>query len=148
MRTIITIVSLLICSLSFTNLSARDGHRIVTKVANVVELLEDDHDQTVASIQIDQLTKSSVTRTYTRTLYSGNTYIATAVGDANFTDVDLTVYRKQNGQWVQVDKDADSSNTAIVQFRCNSNCEYKFEVKAYSFASGSTVGYYGFILSY
>ena len=54
-----------------------------------------------------------------------------------------------NGKFtLEVDKDADTSNTCVVIFDCKQSGDYKFEIKAYKFASGSTMGYYGFVLSY
>lgn len=128
--------------------TAGDGQKIVRKVLSNVELLEDNYNETIASIQIDQLTTTTKTRTYTRYLYSGNSYTAVTVGDDNFTDVDMVVYRKSGSSWIEVDKDADTSNTSVVIFECKQSGDYKFEIKAYKFASGSTMGYYGFVLSY
>lgn len=127
---------------------AGPGKRIMNKVTQVVELLED-KDETIACIMIDQLTKSSESRSFTRTCYSGNTYTAVAIGDANFSDIDMVVYRESSsGGWIQVGKDTDTSATALVGFDCNSTGKYKFEIKAYSFSSGSSSGYFGFALSY
>ncbi len=128
--------------------TAGDGQKIVRKVLSNVELLEDNYNETIASVQIDQLTTTTKTRTYTRYLYSGNSYTAVAVGDDNFTDVDMVVYRKSGGSWIEVDKDADTSNTCVVIFDCKQSGDYKFEIKAYKFSEGSTMGYYGFVLSY
>lgn len=127
---------------------AGPGKRIMNRVLQVVELLED-NDETIASVMIDQLSNSSKSRSYTRTCYSGNTYTAVANGDANFSDIDMVVYRESSsGNWIQVGKDTDTSSTAVVGFDCNTTGKYKFEVKAYSFSSGSSNGYFGFVLSF
>lgn len=141
---------LLLALVSFVSLHsyAGPGKRIADIVAATIEYLEDE-DLTIASVMIDQLSKSSDTRSYTRKLYKGNDYSAVATGSSSFSDIDMTVYRKSSsGDWVQVGKDIDSSNTCIVDFKCEITGDYKFEVKAYSFSSGSTNGYFGFILAF
>lgn len=143
----LVMTALLLCAGTQTA-TAGDGQKIVRKVLSNVELLEDDYNETIASVQIDQLTTTTKTRSYTRYLYSGNKYTSVAVGDDNFTDVDMVVYRKSGSSWIEVDKDADTSNTCVVIFDCKQSGDYKFEIKAYKFASGSTMGYYGFVLSY
>ena len=140
-------IALLLILVSPSTASAGWGKRIADKVAELVDYLES-NDETIASIMMDQLSTSSNTRTYTRKLYSGNEYTAVAVGDSRINDTDLVVYRKSGGSWIQVKKDADSQNTAVVTFDCDYTGEYKFEIKAYSFKSDYTNAYFGFILSF
>ncbi|MBQ9640410.1 MAG: hypothetical protein IJV06_02435 [Bacteroidaceae bacterium] len=126
---------------------AGDGAEIVEKVERQVLLLEA-FDKTIASVMIDQLSSTSDTRTYTRTLYRGNTYKVVAAGDDHIKDTDLVVYRKSGSSWVEVKRDTDSSNCAVVSFDCNVSGEYKFEVKAYSFEPGYKNAYYGLIIAF
>jgi len=133
---------LLMIAVPCSNVSAKGVEDVLSKIKATVALWEI-VDYTVANIDIDQLSKNSDTRSLTRKLYSGNKYQIIAIGDRNFTDVDLTVYKKVNGSWVNVGKDVDTSNVAIVELDCSYSTEYKFEVKAYSFAAGSGTGYYG-----
>lgn len=132
---------------SFTA-SAQSGLPIMRRVKEIVGLLEDDNDETIAAIQVDNLSQSSNIKTYTRTLYSGNDYTAVAAGDNRIHDTDLVVYRRSGDSWVEVGRDADVSNTAVVNFHCSSTGDYKFEIKAYSFESGYSYGFYGFVLSF
>ncbi len=141
------VAALLLTDASFSA-SAQSGIPIMRRVRELVSLLEDDNDETVAAIQVDQLSQSSNIRTYTRTLYSGNDYTAVAAGDDRIHDTDLVVYRRSGDSWVEVGRDADTSNTAVVTFHCSSTGEYKFEIKAYSFESGYSYGFYGFVLSF
>ena len=123
------------------------GTEVVEKVKRQVALLEA-MGNTIASVMIDQLSSSSDTRTYTRTLYRGNDYRVVAAGDSRIKDTDLVVYRKSGSSWVEVTRDVDSSNCAVVTFTCDVSGEYKFEVKAYRFESGYTNAYYGLIIAF
>ena len=143
---ILSLAFVLMCMAPSTA-SAGYGKRIAEKISNFVEYLED-QDETIACINADQLSSSSNTRTYTRYLYSGNDYTAVAVGDSRIADTDLVVYRKSGGSWVEVTRDADTSNAAVCTFKCNSSGDYKFEIKAYRFEDGESNGFYGFILSF
>lgn len=143
---IVSLAFLFIC-MAPTTASAGWGKRIAEKISTFVEYLED-QDETIACINADQLSKSSDIRSYTRYLYSGNDYTAVAVGDSRLADTDLVVYRKSGSNWVEVTRDADSSNAAVCSFKCNTSGEYKFEIKAYRFEDGESNAFYGFILSF
>ena len=134
-------------TLSVISAKADDGARIMQRVLETVQLLEE-QDKSIACVMIDQLSKSSDSRTFTRKLYYGNDYVVVAEGDAHIRDTDLTVYRKSGGEWIQVAKDADSSNVAVVNFHCSETGDYKFEVKAYSFQEGYSNAFYGLTISF
>ncbi len=149
MKRIFTILALAAAfmALSVQTANAGPAKRLVNKVIDIIETLEDS-DNTFAGAQMNQITQDDNIKTYTRTLYSGNDYMAIAIGDNRIHDTDLVVYRRSGDSWIEVGRDADTSNTAIVSFHCNSTGEYKFEIKAYSFESGYTVGLYGFVLTF
>ena len=125
------------------------GTDVAEKIARYAAIMEDVQEMTITKINSALLTKSSNSMSYTAKLYSGNKYVVYAFGDARISDTDLTVYRKSSsGEWLQVKKDADTSNLAIVSFDCNTTGEYKFEIKAYEFEEGYSQGYYGLIIGF
>jgi hypothetical protein len=147
-RVLVSVVMLL--CLSALNAYAGDGKDIVDQVGRFVEYLEGEKfEKRIGGVMIDRLNKdSNPTRSYTRTLYKGNTYVALATSGKGINDIDLIVYRKSGSNWIQLDKDTDNSDVAVVEFECTATGQYKFEIKGYSYETNITEAFFGFILAF
>ena len=125
------------------------GADLAERMFKYATLMESLHQKTITKMNSAMLSKTNNTMSYTATLYSGNDYVVYAFGDNRIKDTDLVVYRKDSsGSWVQVKRDVDTNNLAIVEFHCYTQGEYKFEVKAYEFESDYSRGYYGLIIGF
>lgn len=132
-----------------TKVWAGYGADVAEKMHTYAAIMETIHEKTITKMNSALLTKNDNTMSYTATLYSGNDYVIYAFGDARIKDTDLIVYRKSSsGAWVEVKRDQDRNNLAIVDFHCYSEGTYKFEIKAYEFEPGYTRGYYGLIIGF
>ena len=141
--------ALLLFFANANNVWAGYGADVAKKIATYVEIMESVQGNNITKINSALLTKEDNVMSYTARLYRGNDYTIYAFGDERISDTDLTVYRKNSsGEWVQVAKDADSSNLAIVKYTCTTSGEYKFTIKAYSFKAGYTRGYYGLVIGW
>lgn len=118
---------------------------IMEKSEHLVEYLEDENNMEIVRMEYDIL---SDVKTTTRVLSSGYTYFIVAFGDYRFKDIDVKVYRRSAGGWVEVEKDVDTSATAVVTVTPSYTEEYKIEIKAYSFEPGYDVGHYGLIIAH
>ena len=116
---------------------------IIRLTNELVSYIENDMNYEIVRIEFDIL---STTKTSIRTLSEGYNYTICAYGDDRFKDIDVKVYVKQNGSWVEVEKDEDVSATAVVSVTPAYTREYKIEIKAYQFDSGYSVGHYGLII--
>lgn len=84
-----------------------------------------------------------------RTLSKGYTYIIVAFADeGRVSDLDLYVYRKVNGQWVEIDHDAKTDATPIVSVKPETTGQYKFVVKVYSYKEGKDRSCWGIIMAH
>ena len=50
--------------------------------------------------------------------------------------------------WVEVGRDTDSEDVALVEVSPKEQGEYKIEIKAYKFKEGYNVGHYGLIIAH
>ncbi|MGN1260844.1 MAG: hypothetical protein ACI4UC_07040, partial [Alloprevotella sp.] len=90
--------------LSTARADERSMQPILTKGEIIVNYVENELDKEIVRIEYDLL---STTKTTTRILAKGWNYTILAFGDDYFEDIDVIVYRKSNGAWVEVGRDAD-----------------------------------------
>lgn len=131
--------------LSTAHADERSMQPILSKGEIIANYVENELDKEIVRIEYDIL---STTKTTTRILSKGWNYTILAFGDDCFEDIDLIVYRKNNGAWVEVGRDADSEALALVNVSPNTQGEYKIEIKAYKFKAGYNVGHYGLIIAH
>ena len=139
---------MLVAMLSFVSSGAyaqtmQDIHR---QGKNLIDLLVDDLDQEVVHVEYD-LIFSQPKEVY-RQLSSGYTYQIVAFSDSRVPDLDLYVYKKQGGSWVEVGKDNKTDTTPIVSISPEITGQYKFVVKVYSYADNNDRALWGIIISH
>lgn len=94
-------------------------------------------------IQVDHISRG-MTASQTYTLNGGSRYSMLALGDeGRITDIDLEVYDESGNL---VGRDNDTMNIAKVTISAPDTGRYKFKVKAYSFKSGFSDGFYALVL--
>ncbi len=117
---------------------------IMKKLSDAVTYLEDTQNQEVVNIDADIITEDGVT--YTRTLHEGWTYGIAAFGDWRISDLDITVYKNVDGEWVEVGKDNEADNNPLVTVTPSSSAEYEIEFTIYKFSGDYTAAHYGMII--
>ena len=110
---------------------------------SIIEMLEDGHDMEIVRIEYDIVSSSKST---VRTLYSDWTYTIVGFADRRVADLDVVVYRKQGGRWVEVEHDTDTDNTPVVTITPSSTAEYKIEVSVAQFHEGESAAHYGLMI--
>lgn len=139
----------LLLMLGTANASAQNSETtmqdIYEKGKGLVELLEETYNMEIVRIEFDLLFDTKET---TRGFNSKYEYTVVGFADHRVEDLDITIYRKSGGNWVQVVKDTEADNSPIVQFRPTSGSQYKIEVKAYKFAQGYSAAHYGIIIAH
>lgn len=118
---------------------------IMRDAEKIVSVLEDQHDMEIVRMEYDIL---RTTKTTTRTLSKGWTYMIVAFGDFRFKDIDVKLYRRSASGWLLVDKDDDESDTAIVSVTPEYDEDYMIEISAYKFNPGYEVGHYGLVIAH
>ncbi len=118
---------------------------IMNRAEEIVKYIEDDMNLEIVRMEYDILRTSKAT---TRYLSHGWTYMIVAFGDFRFKDIDVKVYRKDDGNWQEIGKDNDDSSVAIVYISPEQDAEYGIEITAYSFNEGYEVGHYGLIIAH
>lgn len=118
----------------------------ITAIGEVlINYVEDNLEKEIVRLEYDIL---ATTKTTTRTLAKDWTYTIIAFGDERFEDIDIVVYKKSGGAWVEVGRDTDSEDVALVEVSPKEQGEYKIEIKAYKFKEGYNVGHYGLIIAH
>jgi vacuolar-type H+-ATPase subunit I/STV1 len=113
----------------------------------IVSLLES-HDEEIVRSEYDLIHKSSPKTIY-RTLSSDYTYTITGFASSDrINDLDIVIYKKVNGEWVEETRDVESDATPVVSVKPSYTREYKIVVKAYSWKGGNEVSCYGLIVSH
>ncbi|MDH3708281.1 MAG: hypothetical protein OER04_00250 [Cyclobacteriaceae bacterium] len=82
-----------------------------------------------------------------RTLHKGVRYDLIAFGDYRVQDLDISLYRYENSQWVLVDKDRKEDSFAVLTLTPGKTEEYKIEISVYQFKSGYTAAHYGLLVT-
>lgn len=118
---------------------------ILSDADDIVKLFEQEKDMEIVRMEFDIL---STTKSTTRVLSKGWNYFIIAFGDYRFKDIDLKVYRNDNGSWTLVDQDNESNEFALVAISPEYNAEYKIEITAYSFKEGYNAGHYGLVIAH
>ena len=126
--------------------SASDMNDIIKKGQMIMALYES-QDQEVVRAEYDLIHKSP--KEIYRTLSSDYTYTITGFTQSDrVSDLDIVVYKKVGGQWVEEKKDTETDATPIVTIKPLYTREYKIVLKVYSWQSGYDVACYGLIISH
>lgn len=126
---------------------ASDMYDIIQKGQSVISLLEYLDEEIVRS-EYDLIHKNSPKVIY-RTLSSDYTYtISGFASDDRIEDLDIVVYKKVNGEWVEEARDIKIDATPVVKVKPSYTREYKIVLKAYSWKAGYNVSCYGLIVSH
>lgn len=116
---------------------------ILEKADTYVEMIEMEYEQEIVRMEFDILRDSKETFRYLTDSYE---YGIFAFGDYRIKDVDIIVYAFDGTQWVEVQKDEEENEFALLAISPENTQQYKIEVKAYSFNEGHDVGHYGLII--
>ncbi len=117
---------------------------IMEDLMDYVYYLEDSLDQEIVNIDADIITEDGVA--YTRNLHQGWTYGVTAFGDWRIADLDITVYKDVDGNWVEIEKDDEADNNPTVFITPSTTGTYKIDIEVYTFAGDYTAAHYGLII--
>ena len=120
----------------------------IIKRGQVIIALLESTDEEIVSAQYDLIHKSNPQVIY-RTLSSDYTYTLTGFAQSDrISDLDIIVYKKVGGEWVEEAKDVKTDATPIVSVKPSYTREYKIVLKGYSWQSGYDVSCYGLIVSH
>ena len=97
----------------------------------------------IVRMEIDIL---QTTKTTLRRLSSAYTYGVLVIGDYRFTDLNLKVYEKIDGNWELVVQDLDYGKEAIVFVEPDESKEYLIEIISEETADGYLGGHYGLLI--
>lgn len=117
---------------------------ILIDMAGYVEYLEDSLEQEIVHLQADIITDEG--KSFTRTLHEGWTYGVAAFADWRVADLDITVYKDVDGQWVEVQKDEQTDNTPSVIIEPSQTGVYMIELSIYEFSEEYTAAHYGMLI--
>ena len=76
----------------------------------IIKMVEDKYDKEIVHIEYDIIRES---KDITRYLSSGYEYSIVAFADDRVEDLDVGIYKKSGGRWVEVAKDTDSSSVSV-----------------------------------
>jgi len=117
---------------------------ILIDMAGYVEYLEDSLYQEIVHMQADIITDEG--KSFTRTLHEGWTYGVAAFADWRVADLDITVYKDVDGQWVEVQGDEQTDNTPSVVIEPSQTGIYMIELTVYEFSEEYTAAHYGMLI--
>jgi hypothetical protein len=113
-------------------------------MAGYVEYLEDSLDQEIVHMQADIISDEGTT--FTRTLHDGWTYGVAAFADWRVNDLDITVYKDVDGEWVEIQSDDETDNTPSVVITPSQTGIYLLSLDVYEFAEEYTAAHYGMLI--
>ena len=120
---------------------------LIKKGQLIITLLES-QDEEIVRAEYDLIHKDSPKTIY-RTLSSDYTYTITGFASSDrVEDLDIVVYRKVNGNWVEETKDTKTDATPMVTIKPTYTREYKIVLKVYSWEGDYNVSCYGLIVSH
>jgi hypothetical protein len=70
-------------------------------------------------------------------------YIVAAVGDEKVADIALVIFKKVDGSWVEVKKDQEHKNSALLEIDPSTTGEYAIDLKVTKFKDSSKTGHVG-----
>ena len=117
---------------------------VIIEMAGYVAFLEDSLDQEIVHMQADIITEDG--KTFTRTLHEGWTYGVTAYGDWRVDDLDITIYKDVDGEWVKIVDDEATDNHPTVTVKLSTTGIYLIELEVYSFNKDYTAAHYGMLI--
>lgn len=117
---------------------------IMIEMAGYVEFLEDSLEQEIVHMQADIITDEG--KSFTRTLHEGWMYGVAAFADWRVSDLDITVYKDVDGEWVEIQSDAETDNTPFVTIEPTQTGVYLIELEVYEFSEEYTAAHYGMLI--
>jgi len=122
--------------------------QIISDLSAYVTYYEDSLNQEIVHISADIIGKDGIT--FTRTFHQGYTYGITAIADWRVKDLDITIYKDVDGDWVEVESDDEIDNHPNVYISPSATAEYMVEIKVYTFnednGTAYTVAHYGLLV--
>lgn len=79
-------------------------------------------------------------------MVEGLDYIVASLGDQRVEDISLTAYKKVNGKWVELAKDEEKTNYALLEIKPKSTGQYAFDVHVNKFKSSDKIGHVGLMV--
>ncbi len=119
---------------------------MINGLKEAVASAEDDLDMEVVHFQSDIIGEDGVS--YTRTLYKGWTYTIYAFADWRVDDLDITVYKDVDDEWVEIAGDDEISETASVEIEVTKTQEYLIEIEVYEFVEDYSVAHYALMIAH
>ena len=138
----------LLCILPIGQVAKASGmYDLIKKGQLIISLLEG-QDEEIVRAEYDLVHKNSP-KTIIRTLSSNYTYTITGFAQSDrVEDLDIVVYKKIDGSWVEETKDTKTDATPMVRINPSYTREYKIVLKVYSWKSDYDVSCYGLIVSH
>jgi hypothetical protein len=113
------------------------------KGTNLIEYLEEKHNQEIVRIEYDIV---FTTKETTRVLSEDYEYQILGFADHRVEDLNITVYKMVGSEWIQVAQDTESDNTPMLTVKPTSTREYKIEVSVNKYKEGFSAAHYGLII--
>jgi len=117
---------------------------IMITMEDYVIYLEDSLEQEIVHLQADIIGTDG--SSFTRTLHEGWTYGITAFTDWRVEDLDITIYKDVDGQWIELESDDAAGNDPTVMIEPSSTGIYLIELEVYKFNEDYTAAHYGMII--
>lgn len=117
---------------------------IMGDMTEYVDFLEDSLSQEIVHMQADIITSKGTT--FSRTLHEGWVYGIAAFGDWRVKDLDITVYKDVEGEWVEVVSDDESDNHPVVSLEPAETSLYLIELTVYKWGEDYTAAHYGMLI--
>jgi hypothetical protein len=117
---------------------------IMDDMTEYVYFLEDSLSQEIVHVQADIITNNGAT--FSRTLHEGWTYGIAAFGDWRIKDLDITVYKDVEGEWVEVVSDDESDNHPVVTVEPYETNKYMIELTVYKWDEDFSAAHYGMLI--
>ena len=117
---------------------------MMVEFEDYVTYLEDTLEQEIVHLQADIITEDGVT--FTRTLYEGWSYGVVGFGDWRVIDLDITLYKDVDDQWIKVKSDDSEDSHSFVTVAPSATGVYMIELLIDIFEEDYTAAHYGIIV--
>jgi hypothetical protein len=117
---------------------------IMSDMTQYVDFLEDSLSQEIVHMQGDIITSEGAT--FSRTLHQGWIYGIAAFGDWRIKDLDITIYKDIDGEWVEVASDDESDNHPVIAVEPSETAVYLIELNVYKWAEEYSAAHYGMLI--
>jgi len=117
---------------------------MMVEFEDYVTYLEDTLEQEIVHMQADIITEDGMT--FTRNLYEGWSYGVVAFGDWRVIDLDITLYKDVDNQWIKVKSDDSEDSHSFVTVAPSATGVYMIELLVDTFEEDYTAAHYGMII--